>query len=182
MRSIVSHRSPDDFFFDTASKVPAIGNLIDVSYPQYVTFSATIAGDDDGSNNLKAPSLEKSAGGDQIFNGAADGAVADGIEEGRGSRRTQQFGASAEGSESSSSSSSAAAAAAAPSTKDDEAACVVKERVVELAATLRGPSGVRLKNCELNVGQSKYAFNALQVQALPQVLRPPTGTFGASQS
>jgi hypothetical protein len=79
-------------------------------------------------------------------------------------------------------SSSAAAAAAAPSTKDDEAAFVVKERVVELAAALRGPSGVRLKNCELNVGQSKYAFNALQVQALPQVLRPPTGTFGASQS
>lgn len=48
---------------------------------------------------------------------------------------------------------------------------------------LRGPRGVRLRNCEANTGQPKYAFNQLQVQALPPELRPPAHTTAAwSQS
>jgi inositol polyphosphate-4-phosphatase len=41
---------------------------------------------------------------------------------------------------------------------------------------LRGPSGVRLQNCLINTGNKKYAFNQVQLQALPQSLRPPAST------
>jgi hypothetical protein len=41
---------------------------------------------------------------------------------------------------------------------------------------LRGLLGVRLRNCEQNIGAPKYSFNQLQVQALPQELRPPHDT------
>jgi hypothetical protein len=47
---------------------------------------------------------------------------------------------------------------------------------------LRGPNGVRLQNCELNVGNARYAFNNLQLQALPPMLRPPPATIGARES
>ena len=51
------------------------------------------------------------------------------------------------------------------SSSEGEEAAVLEE--------LRGPRGVRLRNCEANVGKLRYAFNALQVQALPAELRPP---------
>ena len=53
---------------------------------------------------------------------------------------------------------------------------------LKLADELRGPHGVRLGNCEDNIGRPKYSFNGLQVQALPPDLRPPahTATGGAS--
>lgn len=44
---------------------------------------------------------------------------------------------------------------------------------------LRGPNGVRLKNCEFNTGRPKYAFNELQRAALPSELRPPAATCAA---
>jgi hypothetical protein len=69
----------------------------------------------------------------------------------------------------------AAASIVGPLTKDEEFVLMHK-RAVALANELRGAQGVRLRNCELNVGRAKYAFNALQVQALPKELRPPTGT------
>ena len=47
-----------------------------------------------------------------------------------------------------------------------------EERVV--LEELRGPKGVRLQNCLANVGKAKYAFNKLQVKALPLELRPPS--------
>ena len=43
----------------------------------------------------------------------------------------------------------------------------------EVLEELRGPRGGRLRNCEANVDKRRYAFNALQVQALPAELRPP---------
>ena len=60
---------------------------------------------------------------------------------------------------------------------DDEHAVIIK-----VANELRGENGVRLGNCEDNVGRPKYSFNGLQVQALPPDLRPPahTATGGAS--
>ena len=41
---------------------------------------------------------------------------------------------------------------------------------------LRGSQGVRLQNCELNVGRPKYAFSPVQLRALPEALRPPAAT------
>lgn len=38
---------------------------------------------------------------------------------------------------------------------------------------LRGDNGVRLCNAEANTGSKKFAFNSVQVQALPKELRPP---------
>jgi len=40
--------------------------------------------------------------------------------------------------------------------------------------------GVRRTNVELNTGQQKYAFNALQRSFLPKCYQPPGGTFGGS--
>lgn len=37
--------------------------------------------------------------------------------------------------------------------------------------------GTRLPICEKNVGQAKYAFNSLQVQFMPDRLRPPMSTL-----
>jgi hypothetical protein len=58
----------------------------------------------------------------------------------------------------------------------------LRRRSVHLANALRGPQGVRLANCQLNVGRAKYAFNALQLQALPQELRPPPSTASGGAS
>ena len=41
---------------------------------------------------------------------------------------------------------------------------------------LRGVKCVRLRNCGDNTGRAKYAFNQLQLQALPAELRPPAST------
>ena len=38
--------------------------------------------------------------------------------------------------------------------------------------------GVRPLNCKRNTGNSKYAFNALQLKILPKELRPPSGSYG----
>ena len=40
-------------------------------------------------------------------------------------------------------------------------------------ATLMRVHGTRLAICEKNVGQPKYAFNALQVKFMPEMLKPP---------
>jgi len=40
--------------------------------------------------------------------------------------------------------------------------------------------GVRLNNVLKNTGEPKYAFNKLQVMALPKLLRPPADAIGAS--
>jgi hypothetical protein len=59
-------------------------------------------------------------------------------------------------------------------------AVVAHERAV--VASLRGLRGVRLANCQLNVGRPKYAFNALQLEALPAELRPPRDTAAGGKS
>eukprot|EP00613_Pedinella_sp_CCMP2098_P021665 CAMPEP_0171692996 /NCGR_PEP_ID=MMETSP0991-20121206/6392_1 /TAXON_ID=483369 /ORGANISM="non described non described, Strain CCMP2098" /LENGTH=767 /DNA_ID=CAMNT_0012281373 /DNA_START=514 /DNA_END=2817 /DNA_ORIENTATION=+ len=47
---------------------------------------------------------------------------------------------------------------------------------------LRGLNGVRLRNAELNIGRPKFAFNQLQLEALPMELRPPIATCGGGKS
>ena len=42
--------------------------------------------------------------------------------------------------------------------------------------------GTRLRNAEKNVGTPMYAFNALQVFTLPQLYRPPDGTYKKLQT
>eukprot|EP00429_Kryptoperidinium_foliaceum_P108741 CAMPEP_0176302402 /NCGR_PEP_ID=MMETSP0121_2-20121125/61365_1 /TAXON_ID=160619 /ORGANISM="Kryptoperidinium foliaceum, Strain CCMP 1326" /LENGTH=134 /DNA_ID=CAMNT_0017643913 /DNA_START=31 /DNA_END=435 /DNA_ORIENTATION=+ len=44
-------------------------------------------------------------------------------------------------------------------------------------ATLIRIYGTRLPICEKNVGQAKYAFNSLQVQFMPDALKPPMNTL-----
>ncbi|KAG7367553.1 hypothetical protein IV203_030224 [Nitzschia inconspicua] len=44
-------------------------------------------------------------------------------------------------------------------------------------ATLIRIHGTRLPICEKNVGQSKYAFNSLQVKFMPDALKPPMSTL-----
>ena len=41
---------------------------------------------------------------------------------------------------------------------------------------LRGIDGVRLQNVQENIGTPYYAFNTMQLRALPAELRPPPGT------
>jgi len=48
-----------------------------------------------------------------------------------------------------------------------------------IAGELR-QNGVRLRNCEINIGKAAYAFNALQIETLPEAMRPPPGTYGGS--
>jgi hypothetical protein len=40
--------------------------------------------------------------------------------------------------------------------------------------------GVRIMNVEKNTGEPKYAFNKLQLVALPKLLRAPASTIGSS--
>lgn len=44
-------------------------------------------------------------------------------------------------------------------------------------ATIMRVRGTRLRVCEKNVGQPKYAFNSLQVKFMPETLRPPLNTL-----
>ena len=44
-------------------------------------------------------------------------------------------------------------------------------------ANLMRLHGTRLPICEKNVGESKYAFNALQVKFMPEALKPPLNTL-----
>mmetsp|Transcript_100735 Transcript_100735/g.197699 ORF Transcript_100735/g.197699 Transcript_100735/m.197699 type:complete len:1133 (-) Transcript_100735:708-4106(-) len=44
-------------------------------------------------------------------------------------------------------------------------------------ASLLRTYGTRLPICEKNVGQAKYAFNSLQVQFMPDTLKPPMNTL-----
>ncbi len=45
--------------------------------------------------------------------------------------------------------------------------------------TLRA-RGTRRENVRRNTGDSRYAFNMLQVRTLPKLLRPPEGSFGSN--
>ena len=47
---------------------------------------------------------------------------------------------------------------------------------------VRPSVGVRVDNVEKNIGERKFAFNKLQVYALPKKLRPPLTTMGAGES
>jgi hypothetical protein len=44
-------------------------------------------------------------------------------------------------------------------------------------ASMMRVHGTRLPICEKNVGQAKYAFNSLQVQFMPDMLKPPPSTL-----
>jgi hypothetical protein len=57
-----------------------------------------------------------------------------------------------------------------------------RSREQDVLDVLRGLGGVRLRNAELNTGKLRYAFNALQLQAMPRELRPPPATAAAGAS
>ena len=42
--------------------------------------------------------------------------------------------------------------------------------------------GTRIRNAEKNIGVPSYAFNAIQVVALPKFFRPPEGTYKKLQT
>ena len=64
-----------------------------------------------------------------------------------------------------------AAAAATETTVETNMESVLRD------ATMLRLYGTRLPICEKNVGQSKYAFNALQVKFMPDALKPPMNTL-----
>lgn len=48
--------------------------------------------------------------------------------------------------------------------------------------TLSRLHGTRLANAEKNVGRPAFAFNALQLQMLPRLYRPPVVVTGNAQT
>lgn len=54
-----------------------------------------------------------------------------------------------------------------------------EEDMQAIVDELRGENGVRLCNCEQNTGKKKFAFNAMQIKALPRELRPPVHAASA---
>uniref|UniRef100_A0A7S4IA47 Phosphatidylinositol-3,4-bisphosphate 4-phosphatase n=1 Tax=Odontella aurita TaxID=265563 RepID=A0A7S4IA47_9STRA len=58
----------------------------------------------------------------------------------------------------------------------DDDASLTMEAVLADASLMR-TRGTRLGICEKNVGQAKYAFNALQSKFMPEALKPPPGTL-----
>jgi len=54
----------------------------------------------------------------------------------------------------------------------------MKEEVFQQVLNSLRSQGTRLINCYKNVGLAKYAFNKVQVKALPSPYRPPEGTIG----
>jgi hypothetical protein len=76
-----------------------------------------------------------------------------------------------------------------------EQTAVVEEALAAGGAGLRQPGstaqqvrdvmrshGVRRENLRLNIGNDRYAFNEYQVPFLPEVYRPPQGTYGSNQT
>lgn len=61
-------------------------------------------------------------------------------------------------------------------TREGSSADIDQDQIYE-DATLMRIYGTRLPICEKNVGQAKYAFNALQVKFMPEMLRPPPSTL-----
>lgn len=53
--------------------------------------------------------------------------------------------------------------------------------VVMMIAILSS-QGTRIRNAEKNIGNAQYAFNVLQVFALPPLYRPPDGTYKKLQT
>ena len=51
-----------------------------------------------------------------------------------------------------------------------------------MTADLFRAQGVRLRNCFMNVGKPRYAFNFFQRKMLPKEYRPPKETIGAVAS
>eukprot|EP00035_Acanthoeca_spectabilis_P039896 m.65711 g.65711 ORF g.65711 m.65711 type:complete len:1070 (-) comp9779_c0_seq1:860-4069(-) len=56
----------------------------------------------------------------------------------------------------------------------------MEESKIQEALHLMRSMGTRMDNVEKNIGQRKYAFNKIQVYALPKLLRPPIMNIGGS--
>jgi len=59
---------------------------------------------------------------------------------------------------------------------------LTQQQKQEIMNKMRLHTGVRLRNCELNMGQQRYAFNMFANTFLPPELVPPAGTTGGSTS
>jgi hypothetical protein len=59
---------------------------------------------------------------------------------------------------------------------NDDADSMMQDTTLADAMLIR-LHGTRLPICEKNVGQSKYAFNSLQVKFMPDALKPPTSAL-----